>query len=249
MSVVTSIVAVCPLRKEPNHRSEMTSQLLLGEFAEIVEEEKEFIKVKCLYDGYEGWCQRAQLAFNHAVISIVKFVAEPIATITINNLPCRVSFATPVFDEVMAYNNFAINYHAVATINATELAFTKENITNLSSIFLNTPYLWGGRTVFGIDCSGFAQQVYKLFNKVLPRDAHQQAEKGEALGFLEEAVGGDLAFFDNEQGFITHVGIMLNNHQIIHASGCVRIDSIDVAGIINSDTGLRTHKLRVVKRY
>ncbi len=242
-------MAVCNLRNEPDHRSEMTNQLLLGEFAEIVEEQKEFIKVKCLYDGYEGWCQRVQLVQVDNSLTTTKFVAEPIATININNLPCRVSFATPVFDEVMAYNNFTINYQAVTTINATELAFTKENINNLSNIFLNTPYLWGGRTVFGIDCSGFAQQVYKLFNKVLPRDAHQQAEKGEALGFLEEAICGDLAFFDNEVGFITHVGIMLNNHQIIHASGSVRIDSIDSAGIISSDTGLRTHKLRVVKRY
>ena len=249
MSVVTSIVAVCPLRSEPDHRSEMTSQLLLGEFAEIVEEQKEFYKVKCLNDGYEGWCQCVQLTFTDAVIATTQFVAEPIATIYINNLPCRVSFATPVFDAVMAFNNFTINYQAVATIDATELAFTQENITSVSSIFLNTPYLWGGRTVFGIDCSGFAQQVYKLFNKKLPRDAHQQAEQGEALGFLEEAVCGDLAFFDNELSFITHVGIMLNNHQIIHASGRVRIDSIDSAGIISSDTGLRTHKLRVVKRY
>ena len=248
MSIVTSIVAVCPLRKEPDHRSEMTSQLLLGEFAEIMDEQKEFYKVKCLYDGYEGWCQRVQLTFTDAVIATTKFIAEPISIIYINNLPNRVSFATPVFDAEMAFNNFTINYQAVATITATELAFTQENITSLSSIFLNTPYLWGGRTVFGIDCSGFAQQVYKLFNKKLPRDARQQAEKGEALGFLEEAVCGDLAFFDNELGFITHVGIMLNNHQIIHASGRVRIDSIDSAGIISSDTGLRTHKLRVVKR-
>ena len=83
----------------------------------------------------------------------------------------------------------------------------------------------------------------------MPRDAHQQAEKGEALGFLEEAVCGDLAFFDSEAGFVTHVGIMLNNCQIIHASGRVRVDMIDTAGIISSDTGLRTHRLRVIKRY
>ncbi len=249
MSFVTSIVAVCPLRKEPDHRSEMTSQLLLGEFAEIVNEQKEFIKIKCLYDGYEGWCQRVQLVQVDTALTTTQFVADPLSSIAINNLLCRVSFATPVFDGVVAYNNFTINYQAVATINAKELAFTPENISNLSYIFLNTPYLWGGRTVFGIDCSGFAQQVYKLFNKILPRDAHQQAEKGEALGFLEEAVCGDLAFFDNEVGLITHVGIMLNNYQIIHASGRVRVDTIDTAGIISSDTGLRTHRLRVVKRY
>ncbi|MBC7650461.1 MAG: C40 family peptidase, partial [Deinococcales bacterium] len=196
MSVVTSIVAVCPLRKEPDHRSEMTSQLLLGEFAEIIETHKEFIKVKCLYDDYEGWCQRVQLVFTDTIITTTKFVAEPIATIAINNMPCRVSYATPVFDDMVGYKNFTIDYSNIATFDACQQIFTPDKITQITSIFLNTPYLWGGRTLFGIDCSGFAQQVYKLFNKKLSRDAHQQAEKGEALGFLEEAICGDLAFFD-----------------------------------------------------
>ena len=249
MAFVTSITATCPVRKDPDHRSEMTSQLLLGEFAEIIEEQKEFIKVKCLYDDYEGWCQRVQLVFTDTTIVTTKYVAEPISILCINQLSCRVSYATPVFEGIVAYKNFTVDYANLTTIDAVQQVFTPENITQLATVFLNTPYLWGGRTLFGIDCSGFAQQVYKLFNKVLPRDAHQQAEKGEALGFLEEAVCGDLAFFDNEAGFITHVGILLNNHQIIHASGRVRIDAIDNAGIISSDTGLRTHRLRVVKRY
>lgn len=249
MRFVSSIVAVCPLRKEPNHRSEMTSQLLIGEYAEVLEEQKEFVKIKCLYDDYEGWCQRVQLAFANEPLTTNKFVANDFGLLEINQQPCRVSFGTPVFEQLIEFAHFTINYANVEIIDATSTVFSKENITEYASIFLNTPYLWGGRTLFGIDCSGFAQQVYKLFNKKLPRDAYQQAEQGEALGFLEEATCGDLAFFDNEAGFITHVGIMLNNHQIIHASGRVRIDNIDSAGIISSDTGLRTHRLRVVKRY
>lgn len=249
MRFVASIVAVCPLRKEPDHRSEMTSQLLLGEYAEVLEEQKEFVQVKCLYDGYIGWCQRVQLAFTDETISTSKFVAHTFGLVEINQQPCRVSFGTPVFQQTLAFNHFTVDYTNIETLDATSVDFLPENITQYASVFLNTPYLWGGRTLFGIDCSGFAQQVYKLFNKQLPRDAYQQAEHGEALGFLEEAVCGDLAFFDNEAGFITHVGIMLNNHQIIHASGRVRIDNIDSAGIVSSDTGLRTHRLRVVKRY
>lgn len=249
MRFVASIVAVCPLRKEPDHRSEMTSQLLLGEFAEMLEEQKEFVQIKCLYDGYIGWCQRVQLAFTDETISTSKFVAHTFGLVEINQQPCRVSFGTPVFQQTLAFNHFTVDYTNIATIEASSNEFLPENIIQYASIFLNTPYLWGGRTLFGIDCSGFAQQVYKLFNKKLPRDAYQQAEQGEALGFLEEAVCGDLAFFDNETGFITHVGIMFNNHQIIHASGRVRIDAIDNAGIISSDTGIRTHRLRVVKRY
>lgn len=249
MHYVASIVAVCPLRKEPDHRSEMTSQLLLGEYAEILEVQKEFVQIKCLYDGYIGWCQRVQLAFTEEVVTTTQFVVNEFAKVHINQQPCRVSFATPVFHQSLAFNHFTVDYTNVETLDATKTDFLPEKITQCASVFLNRPYLWGGRTLFGIDCSGFAQQVYKLFSKQLPRDAYQQAEQGEALGFLEEAVCGDLAFFDNEAGFITHVGIMLNNHQIIHASGRVRIDTIDNAGIISSDTGIRTHRLRVVKRY
>jgi gamma-D-glutamyl-L-lysine dipeptidyl-peptidase len=249
MRFVASIVAVCPLRKEPDHRSEMTSQLLLGEYAEVLEEQKEFVQIKCLYDGYIGWCQGVQLAFTDETVSTTKFVADIFGLVEINQQPCRISFGMPVFQQVLAFNHFTIDYANVDILDAASTDFLQVNIIQYASVFLNTPYLWGGRTLFGIDCSGFVQQVYKLFNKQLPRDAYQQAELGEALGFLEEAVCGDLAFFDNEAGFITHVGIMLNNHQIIHASGRVRIDTIDNAGIISSDTGLRTHRLRVVKRY
>jgi hypothetical protein len=227
----------------------MTSQLLLGEYAEVLEEQKEFVQIKCLYDGYIGWCQRVQLAFTEEVVTTTQFVVNEFYKVHINQQPCRISFGMPVFQQALVFNHFTINYANVEALDATSTEFLSESIIKYSSIFLNTPYLWGGRTLFGIDCSGFAQQVYKLFNKQLPRDAYQQAEQGEALGFLEEAVCGDLAFFDNEAGFITHVGIMLNNHQIIHASGRVRIDNIDSGGIISSDTGLRTHRLRVVKRY
>ena len=114
--------------------------------------------------------------------------------------------------------------------------------------FLNVPYLWGGRTHFGIDCSGFAQAVYRLQGITLKRDAYLQAEQGQTVDFLQEAKLGDLAFFDNEEGRITHVGMMLNNEQIIHASGKVKIYKIDMQGIYSAEQKKHTHKLRIVKR-
>jgi cell wall-associated NlpC family hydrolase len=123
----------------------------------------------------------------------------------------------------------------------------KENIVHNAMMFLNAPYLWGGRSPLGIDCSGFTQIAYKLQGIEIPRDAYQQAEIGTTLSFVEESEPGDLAFFDNNEGKITHVGIILKDNFIIHASGKVRIDRIDQQGIFNAEEKKHTHKLRLIK--
>ncbi|MGE3825539.1 MAG: C40 family peptidase, partial [Bacteroidia bacterium] len=121
-------------------------------------------------------------------------------------------------------------------------------VSEYATVFLNAPYLWGGRSVFGIDCSGFTQVVFKMAGIQLKRDAYQQAEQGITLSFVEEAQTGDLAFFDNEEGKIVHTGIVLSQGKIIHASGKVRIDKLDHQGIYNHDTKKYSHKLRLIKR-
>ena len=124
----------------------------------------------------------------------------------------------------------------------------KDRLINTAFMYLNTPYLWGGKSPFGIDCSGFTQMVYKLCGYKLLRDASQQATQGEVLSFIEESEPGDLAFFDNNDGDIIHVGIIMKDNYIIHAHGKVRIDRIDHSGIYNIDTRRHTHKLRVIKK-
>ena len=146
------------------------------------------------------------------------------------------------------FDKFSIVFNG-AIWDAANAAFSDDSIQTIANKFINTPYLWGGRSVFGIDCSGFVQQVYRFFNKSLPRDAYEQATVGEVVGFLQEVQCGDLAFFDNEEGRIIHVGILFNSDTIIHSAGKVRVDKIDTMGIVNTDTGERTHKLRIIKRY
>ena len=123
----------------------------------------------------------------------------------------------------------------------------KNLLIEYAMLYLNAPYLWGGRSPFGIDCSGLTQMTYRLQGTEIPRDAQQQAELGKTLSFIEESQPGDLAFFDNSEGKIIHVGLILENNYIIHASGKVRIDRLDQQGIYNNEIRSHTHKLRLIK--
>jgi hypothetical protein len=252
MAILICMVPVCPVRSEPSHRSEQTSQLLFGEMCELLERAEDFVKIKILYDNYEGWCQATQLEETAMEIAAVKtrLAAEWVNQITINdeimNIPFGSSLAF-IDGEKGNVEKYKIAYNGASLYpekNTNNITFLKK----CSFTFLNTPYLWGGRSVFGIDCSGFTQLVFKCINIQLLRDTYQQATQGATIESLEEVKCGDVAFFDNAAGKIVHVGIMLDGNTIIHASGKVRIDTIDPVGIINKDTGKRTHSLKIIKR-
>ena len=254
MAFVVCIVPISPMRKEAAHRTEMVSELLFGEMAEVLEENKGFTKLRSLYEGYEGWCQSAQLTdIDASRLDQLNTIltAEWVSIIDFNGYPMQLPLGCSLAllpDGKGQIGKYTVSYNSKTCDPSTKI-FTADAIKTFSLQYLNTPYLWGGRSVFGIDCSGFVQQVFCFFNKKLPRDAYQQAIVGEPVGFLQEVHCGDLAFFDNDEGHITHVGLLLDPETIIHSSGKVRIDKIDNMGIVNSDTGERTHKLRIVKRY
>lgn len=246
MPFLICTVPVCPIRSEPFHRSEQISQLLFGEVCEVLDTAPDFSRVRCLYDDYEGWCQTSQLlSINENSIKEKSILTTGwITEITFNSRPMRVplgsSIGVPGIDQSPL---------SESTWKEGEQPPNDELVKRFALLYLNTPYLWGGRSVFGVDCSGFCQTVFKFFGIKLQRDAYQQATQGEAIGFVQEARCGDLAFFDNAEGRITHVGIMLDQQTIIHSSGKVRIDKIDHTGITNVDTGTNTHQLRIIKRY
>ena len=245
-----------PCRWEPSDASEMVTQLLYGETVKIYEEKKrDWRRAKTAYDNYDCWIDIKQVtiiseeefnAINSDYVSselvdvIEKEGSKIVTPITLGStLPnlknAKISFA----DEDFSFDGSAVN---------TSANQAKENLVGNAMMFLNAPYLWGGRSPFGIDCSGFTQIIYKLNGFKLPRDASQQANIGDTLSFIEESESGDLAFFDNEEGNIIHVGIMLENNRIIHASGKVRIDRIDHQGIFNVDTNTYSHRLRLIKK-
>lgn len=250
MQLVISIAGVCPLWKEPSYKHEMTSQLLFGEQAGLLEETELFSKVKCMYDGYEGWCLNNQLVKleDPDLLQLKGYVNKSFGTAFLNNSIVHLPVGTPVYENFET-NSFSVHYahHNFITADATHA--TNEHAEVAALEFLNAPYIWGGKTNFGTDCSGFVQQTFKLLGIQLPRDAYQQVQFGETVDFLQQAKPGNLAFFDNEAGEIIHVGMLLSHVNIIHASGYVKIDDIDNFGITNSITGKRTHKLRIIKRY
>ncbi len=245
-------LSIIPLRIEPSDRSEIVSQVLFGEHFEVLEQSKQWARIKLQYDNYEGWVDSKQFQ-NITKTQFENLSEEPIVLnsdlIEYINTPNNSLMPIPLGASLSFLNHKDINIDNF-DFEGTKITGVKpkSNLINTSFMYLNAPYLWGGKTPFGIDCSGFTQMVYKLNGYHLLRDASQQALQGEALSFIEESEPGDLAFFDNDEGKIIHVGIIMDDNYIIHASGKVRIDRLDHLGIYNADTNRHTHKLRVIKK-
>ena len=253
MNYAICAVAAAPVRKEDSHRTEMVNQLLFGETMQVLEEKEEWCRIISIYDDYEGWLTR------HMIVEIeeetARYPVGAVSTGLINTitLPHQIINA-PMGSSLTGFNSESRilwdgvhRYHGTCR-NVRQPVYDLDLFWQTVHAWLNAPYLWGGRTFLGVDCSGFVQVVFKVLGIRLKRDAWQQATQGRAVISLKKAETGDVAFFENEAGKIVHVGILLNNRQIIHASGKVRIDHIREEGIIQADTGKQTHRLHSIRR-
>ena len=247
-------LSIISLRLEPSDKSELVSQILFGEHFKVLEKRSKWSKIRLKFDNYEGWLDNKQyiditeevftnLSNSDQILAgeLIDFISDVDKNLT--HIPLGSSL--PFYENSLVKINSGIFNYEGSTLSGIS---NKENLINTAFMYLNTPYLWGGKTPFGIDCSGLTQMVYKLCGYKLLRDASQQATQGEVLSFIEESEPGDLAFFDNSEGDIVHVGIIMKDNYIIHAHGKVRIDRIDHSGIYNIDTRRHTHKLRVIKK-
>jgi len=253
MSFGVCTLSVVPCRAEGNDRAEIVTQLLFGEHYTVLEEKEKWVKIRMAFDNYEAWICRKQFTeitsqeFDELSLNEFDLVREYIAEV---NNSKKGKQLIPLGSTLPYLHNNQLKIRTNSYKYKGEVSpkdFTK--IKEVALTYKNTPYLWGGKSPFGIDCSGFSQMVYKLCGIKLPRDAYQQAELGETVNFVTNAKTGDLAFFDNAEGHITHVGIVFENDQIIHASGEVRIDLLDHNGIYNDDLKTYTHRLRIIKRF
>ena len=269
MSYGICLMSVVPVRSEPSHKAEMCTQLLFGELYSVLQTEPEWLKIKLEYDDYEGWIslknhsvldaeefERLVQAGSRCSLDLVQLVTNEAAKAQFpilfgSSLPDIEEFSMQIGDQTFVYDgqvSMISDFEDGDEEGPENMMELKHDLVHDAMQFLNAPYLWGGRSLFGIDCSGLVQMAYKLKNIRLKRDASQQAEQGEAVASLEEAEPGDLAFFENEVGRICHVGILIDRQKILHCSGRVRNDLIDQQGIFHNDLHEYTHKLKMIRR-
>lgn len=230
-------VSIAPLRADCSDKSEIVTQLLYGESADIINVSNNWTRIRTHYDNYEAWMDTKQ---------ITPVSDEYLASRKTNLIKEAFQSTMTESGKVLLSMGSEVTFETSSPTRGHDLS---ESIVNCAKEFLNVPYLWGGKSFFGIDCSGFTQIIYKIHGIKIPRDTYQQAEHGEVLTFIEEAKPGDLAFFENSEGRIIHVGFILADQKIIHAHGKVRIDSLDSSGIFNKDQNKHTHKLRFIRSY
>jgi len=246
-------IASIPIRATASHKAEMVSQLLFGEAYQIVDFQQTagWAEIETQYDNYRGFIDIHQIALIHQ--SAYERCGQ--------NLFQVASTQITVFDKIRHFS-FPVSAGSVLLLDTDNLMRLGAELFEIQSLqnqmdmtlkqvavsFLNTPYLWGGRSMYGMDCSGFNQLVFRIMGKKLPRDASQQVLCGEAITSLSQTQCGDLAFFHNKEGRIVHTGLLLDEQNIIHASGKVRIDVLDETGIFCRERNEYSHQLHSIKR-
>jgi gamma-D-glutamyl-L-lysine dipeptidyl-peptidase len=237
-----------PLRAQPSERAEQVSQLLHGQYMLILEHRESWVFVRVLDDGYEGWCNEKMVVVISENRARQAFADPRVLTISPLSLCETVNGQAYLPAGSRLLNGERVLAAAALAATISHLSTSSVTPTTLAMGFLNAPYLWGGKSVLGMDCSGLVQVTFAMCGMLMPRDARQQALLGTQVDNLADATAGDLAFFHNEEGRVVHVGLLLEGKRIIHASGWVRIDRWDEQGIFDGVRGVYSHRLQQIRR-
>ncbi|MDX1364872.1 C40 family peptidase [Arenibacter latericius] len=241
-------LSLVPVRSIPEDSGEMKTQLLYGEHFKVLEQRKKWSRIRIAFDRYEGWVNNQQFVLinEQQYLEIENAEDTKISSDLISFIETDTSVLLPiVLGSTILEPKVLKHYFDGSCSNGYQ---GRGQLIETALLYLNAPFLWGGKSAFGIDSSGLAQMVYKINGYQLLREAEEQSKQGEALSFIEESEPGDLAFFDNDEGIIDHVGIIMDNNYIIHSYGKVRLDRLDHAGIFSSEANTYTHSLRVIKK-
>ena len=244
MSRGICLYSVIPCRDQPSHRSQQTTQLLFGETYSVLDQMNDFMLIESDHDEYQAWIAVNQ---HHELEKKLTYQVNEslLQNIKVDNQTMYVPLGAHIPKD--SWTLFGKTY-TVSNFSSNQLTSVEIKLNYYSRLLNNSPYTWGGRTPLGMDCSGFSQLMYRMLGMNIKRDSAQQAEMGSTINIIHEAKPGDLAFFDNDEGRITHVGVMLDSHNIAHSSGCVRTDQVDHEGIYSTEQKKYTHKLRLIKR-
>ncbi|MGI4738945.1 MAG: NlpC/P60 family protein [Janthinobacterium lividum] len=253
-------LSAVPVRAEPTDRAELVTELLFGECYTVLQAQGNWLRIEAAADHYLGWIDAKQHrpvsdtyftawgAQDHPrVLDVVQVVSSADQRQPIT-LGCRLPFFDGMTLRLGDDNPLFFNGTATNLANACPPERQLAVLRKLGQQFLKAPYVWGGKNIFGIDCSGLMQTLFGLVGVQLPRDAKQQISLGEPVDFVTQARPGDLAFFDNADGAIVHVGVMMDDGLLLHASGEVRLDPLDHHGIFSRERQKYSHKLRLIKR-
>lgn len=241
-----AFLSAIPVRAKASDTSEMVSQILFGESYDIISEDDKWYKIKMDYDAYEGFIDKGQFqeldAENRKEFHIQKtFLITHNIKISIDDF--GLLSLSPGSEVPLSWMNNDLKFMRSKSFDG----YDPEQIIRDAQKFLGAPYLWGGRSIFGLDCSGFVQIVFKLSGINLKRDASMQIKSGEEINQYSDHKKGDLAFFSNDKGKINHVGIISEKNKIIHSSSWVRESELNKNGIVN-DNGEISHHLHSIRR-
>ena len=258
--VVLSLHSVIPLRAEAREGAEQTTQMLFGELAQVLEEQPRWKRIRLEEDGQEGWVDAKMIApiagkdlteYKKALKDAARVAFPMVYAVSENNgqtIPLTAGTRLTNYKEGQ-FSILGVNFRIDPSMVLVEpRPMNQENLLQTVRFFLNIPYLWGGKNAMGMDCSGFTQVILSLFGKKLLRNASEQATQGHAVSSLQKAQAGDLAFFDHEDGKISHVGVVIDAERIIHCSGRVKVEKLDKTGIYSAEQGAYTHHLVSIRR-
>lgn len=260
-----------PIRSEPSERSEMISQVLFGELLEVIETVDTWSRIRLLSDNYTGWCTLKMLQllpddvfekYRQEKPSLTQAVLSPCFKLGDDQPQLFLPAGSRLYFLEQDSGRFPVVQSTTADVSKLEKSTWSihpaliaqndqqqdDDILSTASLFTNAPYLWGGKSILGIDCSGFVQVVFSIHGYSLPRDARDQEMCGEAVSDISQSEPGDLAFFANAEGKVVHVGLLMKGQSILHASGSVHIDRVDSTGIYSDSLGKYTHQLHSIKR-